>query len=157
MSDGTGRVDDEPWADLTPRDVQQLLSHVSIRWWIAGGWSLDIEGRHPHRDVDVAVLRSEHRALRRDLRDWDLRIAYRGALRPWRRGEVGPPENSVWARPTPDDPWHIDFKIETVDGSEWVYRRDPTIRLPLDRLGRVVDGLPYLAPEVARLYKGLSV
>jgi len=40
------------------------------------------------------------------------------------------------------------------DGDEWVYRRDPRIRLPLVRIGRQSDsGLPYLAPEVQLLFK----
>jgi aminoglycoside-2''-adenylyltransferase len=145
--------EDEPWAKLTPRDVHQLLSDVSARWWVAGGWALDVRGTRPHGDIDVAVLRSEHQALRDDLRDWDLRVAHKGVLRPWRGGPVGPPENTVWARPTSTDPWHIDFKIELVDGDEWIYRRDPKIRIPLNRIERVVDGVPFLTPDVARLYK----
>jgi len=52
--------------------VKRLLSGLSIGWWIAGGWSLDVEGRQPHKDVDVAVLRPDHEVLCEDLADWDL-------------------------------------------------------------------------------------
>ena len=143
----------EPWARVTPHDVHRLLSGLSIRWWIAGGWALDVQGKRQHSDIDVAVLRTEHEALRRDLADWDLRVAHHGALRPWHRGAVGPPENAVWARPSQNVPWHIDFKIEIVEGEEWAYRRDPAIRRPVAQLGVLVDGIPFLAPDVARLYK----
>ncbi len=143
----------ERWARLTPRDVRGLLGGLSIRWWIAGGWALDLDGRHEHADVDVAVLRTEHEALRQELAGWDLRIAHRGRLTPWSGGPVGPPENAVWARPTPDLPWHLDFKIETVEGDEWVYRRDAAVRRPVTELGVVVDGIPFLAPDVADLYR----
>jgi hypothetical protein len=146
------RPEEEPWAALTPRDVARLLSELSIRWWIAGGWALDTEGRRPHKDVDVAVLRPDHELLREQLADWDLWIAYRGTLRPWVSGPVGPPENAVWARPTPADPWHIDFKIETVEGDEWVYRRDSAVRRRVAELGITVDGIPYLAHDLAQLY-----
>jgi hypothetical protein len=132
--------------------VERLLSGLPIGWWIAGGWALDVEGRQPHRDVDVAVLRPDHEVLREYLADWDLRIAHVGTLRPWSGGSVGPPENAVWARPTPADAWHIDFKIEAVEGDEWVYRRDPSVRARVADIGVVVDGIPYLAPELARLY-----
>jgi hypothetical protein len=141
------------WARLTPRDVQALLAPLSIRWWIAGGWALDVEGRHEHGDVDVMVLRPEHEALRSELAGWDLRVAHRGVLRPWRGGPVGPPENAVWARPTPSDAWHVDFKIETVENGEWVHRRDPTVRRPLDELGVVVEGVPFLDADLALLYR----
>jgi hypothetical protein len=132
--------------------VAGLLSGLPIGWWIAGGWALDVEGRLRHKDVDVAVLRPEHEALREYLVDWDLQIAYGGALRPWDGGAVGPPENAVWARPTPGVPWHVDFKIEVVERGEWVYRRDPAVRRRVADIGVVVDGIPYLVPELARLY-----
>lgn len=132
--------------------MASLLSGLSISWWIAGGWALDVAGRQRHRDVDVAVLRPEHETLRDDLAGWDLWIARDGALREWTAGAVGPPENTVWARPTSADPWHIDFKIEVVEDGEWVYRRDPAVRRPVDEIGVVVDGIPYLAPDLAHLY-----
>jgi hypothetical protein len=130
--------------------VAGLLSGLSIRWWIAGGWALDVAAKLRHKDVDVAVLRPEHETLRDELAGWDLWIARDGALREWTGGAVGPPENTVWARPTPADPWHIDFKIEVVEDGEWVYRRDPAVRRPVGEVGVVVDGIPYLAPELAR-------
>jgi hypothetical protein len=58
----------------------------------------------------------------------------------------------VWGRPGGAIEWHLDFKIEAVEGDEWVYRRDPKVRKPLAKLGVVVDGIPYLAPEIAQLY-----
>ena len=147
----TSAVDD-PWAELTPAVVARLLSGLPIDWWIAGAWALDPEGKQPHKDVDVAVLRPDHEGLSEYLADWDLRIAYRGTLRPWTGGPVGPPENTVWSRPTPADEWHIDFKLEAVEGTEWVYRRDPAVRRRVADIGVVVDGIPYLALELARLY-----
>ena len=137
---------------MSPRDVARLLAGLPIRWWIAGGWALDVEGRRAHKDIDVAVLRPDHERLRGHLAGWDLRIAYGGRLREWAGGPVGPPENAVWARPTPEDPWHVDFKLEAVEGDEWIYRRDPTVRRPVAEIGVVVDGIPYLAPELAHLY-----
>lgn len=141
----------DPWAALTPRDAQRLLSGLPIKWWIAGGWALDLEGRRPHKDVDVAVLRPDHEVLLEHLAGWDLRIAYKAQLRVWSGGPVGPPENAVGGRPGGAIEWHLDFKIEPVEGDEWVYRRDPEVRRPLADLGVVVDGIPYLAPEIAQL------
>jgi hypothetical protein len=45
------------------------------------------------------------------------------------------------------------LKIETVAGDEWVYRCDPEIRRPVDELGVVIGGIPFLALDLARLYK----
>jgi hypothetical protein len=143
----------DAWERLTPTDAKELLGALTIRWWIAGGWALDRGGRSEHSDLDVAILRSEHRMLRSDLSEWDLRIAYRGTLTPWLEGEVALPANAVWARPQSADAWFIDFKIELVDGEDWVYRRDPTIRRPLSSIGDEIDGIPFFAPSIARLYR----
>jgi hypothetical protein len=136
--------------------VHELLSGLPIHWWIAGGWALDVDGRLPHGDIDVAVLRPEHEALREYLAGWDLQIAYQAALRAWTGGSVGPPESAVWARPSPQDARRIDFKIEPVDGDHWLYRRDPTVRVPLAKLGVTVGGIPFLSPTVVRLYRNAS-
>jgi hypothetical protein len=148
------RADDEPWARLTPRDVAQLLAGLSIPWWIAGGWALELTGDppRPHADVDVAVLRPDHERLLVDLEGWDFAIAHQGELRPWRSGPVELPANAVWARPAPTDPWHLDVKIELVEGDVWVYRRDPSIRVPIAEIGAVTDGIPHLRRDLAELY-----
>jgi hypothetical protein len=39
-----------------------------------------------------------------------------------------------------------------VERGEWVYRRDPSVRRPVADIGVVVDGIPYLTAELARLY-----
>ena len=42
---------------------------------------------------------------------------------------------------------------DVIDG-DWVYRRNPAVRLPLDRLGRTAaTAVTYLRPEVVLLYK----
>jgi hypothetical protein len=68
------------------------------------------------------------------------------------RRPSGTTENAAWGRPSAATAWHIDFKIEAVEGDEWVYRRDSGVRRPVAELGVVVDGIPYLAPDVAQLY-----
>ena len=79
------------------------------------GRSISRGGGHT-KDVDVAVLRPEHEALLENLAGWDLRIAYQAQLRVWSGGPVGPPENAVWGRPGGAIEWHLDFKVEAVEG-----------------------------------------
>lgn len=44
--------------------------------------------------------------------------------------------------------------LDEAEGTQWVSRRTPEIRLPIDRLGRTSEtGIPYLAPEVQLFYK----
>jgi hypothetical protein len=51
-------------------------------------------------------------------------------------------------------PWRLEFLVDDVIDGQWVHRRNPAVRLPLDRLGRTTaTGVPYLRPEVVLLYK----
>ena len=143
------------WEPYTPSDVAVLLADAPFRWWIAGGWALELAGGapRPHGDVDVALLRPEHVRLREHLDQWDLHVAHAGALTPWDGRAVEPRANAIWARERPDAPWRIDFKLELVDGEHWVYRRDATYRVPIAEIGIVTeDGIPYLRPEIAERY-----
>jgi hypothetical protein len=46
---------------------------------------------------------------------------------------------------------------EPWEGDTWVFRRDPRIRLPRDRvIACTSDGIPYARPEIALLYKAKS-
>ena len=47
------------------------------------------------------------------------------------------------------------FLAESSDNeSEWIFRRNPEIRMPISRMGfHPLWGLPYLAPEIVLLFK----
>jgi hypothetical protein len=52
----------------------------------------------------------------------------------------------------PVQPWQLDLLLDG-SGDEWVFKRDPRVRLPWDRVLHTVDGILYLRPEVALLHK----
>lgn len=148
----------DPWQPFSVEKVAGLLGGLPVRWWVAGGWAVDLfvgGVTREHEDVDVAVLRPDQLAVRAHLVGWDLRVARDGRLAPWRVGRrLAPEEHGIWARPGPGSPWRLELLVDDVAGDEWVYRRDPAVRLPLARLGRrTAAGVPYLCPEVVLLYK----
>ncbi|WP_329404445.1 nucleotidyltransferase domain-containing protein [Streptomyces melanogenes] len=138
-----------------------LFAQADFPWWIAGGLAIELAvGRElrPHGDLDVLVLRRDQTRVRDLLATWDLYVADppgRGELRPWPREEVlQPPLHDIWCRRAPKAPWSVQLMLDEVEGAQWVSRRDPDIRLPIDLLGRMSErGIPYLAPEVQLFYK----
>jgi hypothetical protein len=148
----------DPWRAFTLDEVAAVLDGLPVRWWIAGGWAVDLFVGSPtreHDDVDVAVLRPDQLAVRAHLGGWDLRVAHDGRLTRWARGRrLAAYEHGIWARPSPASAWRLELLVDDVVGDQWVYRRNPAVRLPLARLGRTTAaGLPYLRPEVVLLYK----
>ncbi|GAB3950045.1 hypothetical protein GCM10028832_02780 [Streptomyces sparsus] len=138
-----------------------MFVKAAFPWWIAGGHAIELAvGRElrPHADLDVLVLRRDQALARDLLADWDLYVADppgQGQLRPWPSGEALPrPLHDIWCRRTPAAPWLVQLMLDEAEGDQWVSRRAPQIRLPLERLGRTSPaGIPYLAPEVQLFYK----
>lgn len=90
------------------------------------------------------------------LAGWDIHVAAAGVLTPWDGGELHADlhQNNLWCRSSPDGPWQLDITIGEGDSRDWIYRRDPSSRLPWDdAVLRTADGLPYLAPDLQLLFK----
>ncbi|MDQ3672318.1 MAG: amino acid transporter [Actinomycetota bacterium] len=156
-------IDLDYWEPLAPTQVAQLLQRCTCGWWIAGGYAIAALvgdfNRRRHEDVDVGLLARDQEALRRCLGTWDLHCANPpGSLRPWMANEVlAEPTHDVWAREQENGPWRLQLMLNTADGDEWVYRRDPRIRVPLSKLVWCDDGIPYLVPEIQLLFKSKNV
>ncbi len=153
-----------PWAPLSPDDAGVVFSACEARWWVAGGWAIDLlVGRQTrsHADFDVLVLRPEQHVVRSYLHAWDVHAADPpGTLRPWPIGEILPLSvHDIWCRRDPSAPWAFQLMIDDVHGEDWLFRRDHRIRRPVRTLaGRASrPGLAVLAAEVQLLYKSGSV
>jgi hypothetical protein len=148
------------WDPLSPGAAARLLAGCPARWWIAGGWAIDLlAGRatRPHGDLDVLVLRADQHLVRRHLWEWDLQAADPpGHLRRWPVGETLPAAvHDIWCRLHPSAPWSLQLMLDDTDGDDWVYRRDRRIRRPIGSLaGRAsTPDMPVLSAEVQLLYK----
>ncbi len=60
----------------------------------------------------------------------------------------------LWCRPASDGPRAFELLTSDTDHDEWVFKRDGTIRRPLEGIGgRSEAGIPYLVPEIVLLHK----
>ncbi len=149
-----------PWDPLAPEGVAEVLADLSSPWWLAGGYAVERavgEAFRPHGDLDVLVLRPSLLHVQETLAGWDLHAADPpGTLRRWASGEALPPAiHDIFCRRTPSSPWSFQLMVDEVAGDDWVFRRDPRVRRPIDSLAGPASrpGLPVLAPEVQLLYK----
>jgi aminoglycoside-2''-adenylyltransferase len=142
---------------MTPPEVAELLAGVPCRWWIAGGWAIDLHlGRQTrdHADMDVLILRDDQLVMQEALEDWDLNAADPpGTLRPWPNGEVLPARvHDTWCRRDPTSAWTLQIMIDDSTDGMWTYRRDARIQRPVRELASNSDRR-VLAPEVQLLQK----
>jgi hypothetical protein len=157
------QTEPDQWQPLSVRELAVALRGLASPWWIAGGWALDLFlGRQirPHADIDVLILRPDQLTVQHHLSNWQLHKTGQSTpskLAPWPPGEHLDWSSgvfSLWARRHDDDPWRFQLLLMETDGPDWIFRRDPRIRGPIDRLGwHTPGGLPILRPEIQLLYK----
>lgn len=152
-----------PWEPLDVESVVEVFVGAPFRWWISGGRALDLHLQRSwrdHDDTDLGVLRSDLAAVHERLGPWEAHIAAAGKLSPWRGEPLRSDrhQNNVWCRRTDAAPWILDITIGDGSDEEWIYRRDPSIRVPWNMaVLHSVAGIPYLAPELQLLYKSTAI
>lgn len=151
---------DEAFTDV--RSAARLMASFPRPWYVAGGWAIDLHlGRvtRDHEDVDLAIFREDQATLRRHLSGWELRKAVPspagGALLPWGDDEwLALPIHEIHARHPAAVPAAVEVLLDEREGDAWRFRRDPRVSRPLALIGRrALSVVPYLAPEIALLYK----
>jgi aminoglycoside-2''-adenylyltransferase len=157
MSQFHGRADGR-WAVVCPHEVAALLAGIACPWWIAGGWALDLflgDQTRAHEDLDVGILRRDVIDVLTYLSGWEVFEAQSQML--YRLEGCEHPRlnvNSLWCRPAHAQCWSFELMLDEAQGKDWVFRRRPTVRMPLANvIKRTQEGIPYLTPEIQLLYK----
>jgi hypothetical protein len=149
------------WAPLDPDGLAAFMDGFERPWWIVGGWSIEAFTGAPreHEDVDLSILACDLTAFREHVgEEWNLWSNHGGTLRPFndRHPEVLDVQSQVWVRRSAADPWVIDLPITPDRDGLWTSKRDPDHVAPLDDVTWVADdGIRYLRPEIALLYKAV--
>ena len=145
-----------PWDPMPPELMTGPLADCGARWVVAGGRAAR-SGAPPrrHGDTDVAIRAADFEAIRAVLGGWHLWEVDDGALKPLLPDvDLTPDCEELWVRREASQPWRFELLIDrhSTDG-EWVYKRDTRVRLPWDKAVHAIDGVEYLRPEVALLFK----
>jgi hypothetical protein len=148
------------WQALTPVQAAAEFAGFPARWWIAGGWAIDLYAGEPYRqhsDIDIEILRPDVDLLHDALNGWELHACQwpdGSTFHLWQPGEPLPPAvHDIWCRRNVDTPWAFQLMVLDRDQDRWVFRRDHRIGGPLADLGIACAGLPVIAPEVQLLFK----
>lgn len=148
------------WSDAwRPEQVAERLDGVAVPWCVAAGWALDLfrgEQSRPHGDLEVTIPAAAFPQIRERFPELAFDVLGSGYL--WEDSSDNPDLLAggfqTWARDPETRQFRFDVMREPHDGDTWICRRDPRLRLPYDRItARTADGIPYLLPELALLFK----
>lgn len=164
VSDGTGELlspdeIDQRWDAWTPAEVAQRLNDVRAPWCVAAGWALDLfvgEITRAHDDIEIAIPAGQFDEVVAALPDHEWDVV--GDGRVWPYPEQLATHFQTWLREPATGTYRLDVFREPHTDERWVCRRDPSITLPYAELiRRTPDGIPYVIPEVALLFKAKHV
>jgi hypothetical protein len=144
--------------------IATLLNSLTITWGFCGGWAIDLflnRITRSHKDVDVAILRTDQRLVFDFLRHrgWLLEQAMDGKLYPFQNDEfLTLPVHTIWCRKAGHRPDFLEVLLNESEGDQFVFRRDRSIRSRLNDAFMVSPaGFPIRAPEIVLLYKSNAI
>jgi hypothetical protein len=166
----TAHFDVDEWMsypDATRDDlgaVARLVADFPQPWFFCGGWAIDLFLGRPmrtHKDVDIGIFRADQQEIQTYLlaRGWELAVAGNGVLTPWQQGVwLDLPIHTIWCRNLDHVPVFLEVLFNEGDLAQFGFRRNPALTCAgTEAIRYTVDGLPYLAPEIALLYKSRHV
>jgi len=124
--------------DPAIESITTLLSPLAMTWGFCGGWAIDLflnRITRSHKDVDVAILRTDQRFIFDFLRHqgWVLEQAVDGQLHPFQQDEfLTLPVHTIWCRKAGYYPDFLEVLLNESEGEQFVFRRDRSIRCRLD-------------------------
>ncbi len=146
--------------DSALENIARLFTPLPVIWGFCGGWSIDLfvnRSTRSHKDVDVAILRTDQRLIFDFLRHygWTLEQAIKGTLQPFQEDEfVALPVHTIWCRHASFHPDFLELLLNESHEDQFLFRRDRSIQRPLAEAFVISSsGLPMLAPEIVLLYK----
>ena len=144
------------WDAWHPTEVARRLTGVDATWYVTAGWALDLHhGRQTreHEDIEISVPEAQFPAVRKTLSGLELWVVGGGLAHPV-EPEALAMHHQTWVRDPVTRTWRLDVMREPWEGETWVFRRDPRVRLPTERvIAHTKDGIPYARPEIALLFK----
>lgn len=132
-----------------------MLEGVSVPWCVAAGWAIELflgDRVREHEDLEIAVPGSRFDELAPSFAGYEWWVPKDGRLVPL--ADSDGTSHQTWVRDAAADVWRLDVFREPHEGETWICRRDPAIRMAYAQLiERTADGIPYVRPEVALLFK----
>jgi hypothetical protein len=151
-------ADWDPWS---PQVVARRLASVSVPWYVAAGWAIDLflgGSYRAHDDLEIGVPQARFGEVAAALNDLDFFVVGDGRAWPLdRAGKQIDEHHQTWARERATGRWRLDVFREPSAHGTWVYRRDHRLQVPYDEVILwTASGIPYARPEVVLVFKAMG-
>jgi hypothetical protein len=150
------------WDPWSPEDLALRLGRGKADWYVVGGWALDLwHGRRTrdHGDLEFACLPEQIESHRATLSELEFFVTRAGVLTHLPSASSAPADVwQLWGADLRAGQWRVDMMVEQGTPDHWVYKRDPSLRLPRTlAIRKNEDGIPYLSPSLVLLFKAKHI
>jgi len=136
--------------------IQTVMSAFNKRWFIAGGWAIDLfigAKTREHADIEIGIFRKDQLYLKDYLKEWDFKKVKKGEFYPWGNEFIELPIHELHAFHSSNGD-KLEVLLNEMHENVWKFRRDLRISHLCDSAWSYSDkGIPYLSPEIVLLYK----
>lgn len=152
------QLPDDAWNAWSPDELLARLGLSPPSWYVVGGWALDLwHGRQTraHEDLEFAVLADHVDLCREQLCDLEFFAVRDGRFaHVSSKAELPSDVWQLWGADMVAGRWRADMMLERGTSEAWVYKRDPSLRLPrAAAIRETAGGIRYLAPALVLLFK----
>ncbi len=163
--------------------ASQLLGEMDFKWCFCGGWAIDLflgKESRPHKDLDIMIFREDIHNVVGFLQSkgWTMEAPTRKGFIPVSSEDTASCEyDNLWCmnsaypldylkvdeqnaynfyhydRDVQEQVDFIEIQLSSCEDNEFIYTKNQTIHMPIDKVFYKRDGLPFLAPEIVLLYK----
>jgi hypothetical protein len=140
-------------------DIELLMKSFNRPWFIAGGWTIDIEigeVTRVHKDMDICIFREDIAYGIAFFREWDIKVAIPGEdrLEPFQiLSDIDLPRYCLHL--FKEDHFLEILATEQID-NEVIFRKNRNIRMDINDFTRGNPARPYVNPAWQLLFKSLS-
>ena len=136
--------------------IASVMTGFHQNWGIAGGWAIDLfigQETRNHSDIEIAVFRKDQVDVKQYLKNWTFHKVVKGERQFWGDEFLERPIHELHAIREADQQL-VEILLNETDDEQWLFRRDKSISLPLDKVWfSSKEGMPYLNPVIVLLYK----
>ena len=147
----------EAWRAWSPQEAAARLAGCGAHWCVVGGWAVDLflgKQTRAHDDLEIAIPRDDFARVRAALHAYDLYAVGDGEVHAMQQDQLPPADkHQTWVLDPTALHWRMDVMLEPGDAATWVFRRNESIRAARTSIVAERDGVPYLKPEAALLFK----
>lgn len=139
--------------------IEPYLQKLDCEYAIAGGWALDIflhKKTRSHQDLEIMIWREDQSKLKALAPNAQWEYIQNHTAHNW-------PEDKILSLPIHEihcqleNGKKLEILLNEKNKTNWIYRRNPNIKLSLNKAILNGDPYPILAPEIVLLYKSKDI